>query len=80
MPPLVLCIHWYCNTAEPDEVGVTVNTALVPAQTVCPATVAAVTEFTRSVPAVEVNAAQPVGVTMHSYWLLSAEAAGADTV
>ena len=52
-------------------VGVTVNTGLAPEQTVRLLTVAAVREFTRSVPAPEVMALQPVADTTHSYWLLS---------
>ena len=61
-------------------VGVTVNMAFVPEQTVWLLTVAAVREFTRSNPAVEVMAAHEEGVTTHSYWLLSAVPVGAETV
>ena len=58
VPPLVLNCHWYIKAALPELVDITVKTALVPEQTVWPATVAAVTVFTRNVPAVEVNAEQ----------------------
>jgi hypothetical protein len=61
-------------------VGVTVNMAFVPEQTVWLLTVAAVSEFTRSDPAVEVIGLHEEGVTTHSYWLLSAVPDGAETV
>ena len=54
--------------------------ALVPAQTVCPATVAADTLFTLSVPAVDIKEVQPNEVTKQLYWLLSEVPDGATTV
>jgi hypothetical protein len=58
VPPLVLNCHRYVKPADPVEVGETVNTAFEPEQTVWLATVAAVTLFTLSVPALDVNAEQ----------------------
>ena len=46
--------------------GVTVKVAVDPEQTVWLLTVAAVSEFTLSVPEVEVKAEHPEGVTTHS--------------
>ena len=58
-------------------VGVTVKVAVAPEQTVWLLTVAAVRELTLNVPAEEVNAEHPAGVTTHSYWLLSEVPVGA---
>ena len=54
--------------------------AFVPEQTVCPATAAAETPFTLSVPGIEVNAVQPPELTKVLYWLLSEAPVGATTV